>query len=124
MSVQSETRYCDAANQKPCDGPEPVSSEAGNQVTDSQDGFIVRPVIVVDSPVQRQGTKQPENSQVRSGVGTHAGAARRRVHLVTLLLRPPSGHRPGRHQARHVRILQRGLRLAIAQADAMLISFR
>ena len=38
---------------------------------------------------------------VRSGVGTYAGAARRRVHLVTVLLRPPSGHRPGRRQTRH-----------------------
>ena len=41
--------------------------------------------------------------------------------------RPPSGHRPGRHQARHAHILQIGLRLAIAQADArpaMPISFR
>ena len=32
--------------------------------------------------------------------------------------RPPSGHRPGKRQARHARILQIGLRLAIAQADA------
>ena len=50
-----------------------------------------------------------------------------RVHLVTVLLRPPSGHRPGRRQARHVHILQIGLRLAIVQADArsaMPISFR
>ena len=41
--------------------------------------------------------------------------------------RPPSGHRPGRRKARHVHILQIGLRLAIAQADAkpvMSISFR
>ena len=53
--------------------------------------------------------------------------ARRRVHLATILLRPPSGHRPGRRQARHACILQIGLRLAIAQADArpvMPISFR
>ena len=28
------------------------------------------------------------------------GAARRRVHRATVLLRPPSGHRPGRRQAR------------------------
>ena len=32
--------------------------------------------------------------------------------------RPPSGHRPGRRQARHARILQIGLRLAIAHTDA------
>ena len=37
---------------------------------------------------------------VRSGMGEYAGAARRRVHLATVLLRPPSGHRPGRRQAR------------------------
>ena len=63
----------------------------------------------------------------RSGVGKYAGAARRRVHLVTVLLRPPSGHRPGRRQARHAHILQISLGLVIAQTDArpiMLISFR
>ena len=38
--------------------------------------------------------------QVRSGTGAYAGAARRRVHLATVLLRPQSGHRPGRRQAR------------------------
>ena len=60
-------------------------------------------------------------------MGTYTGAARRRVHLVTVLLQPPSGHRPGRRQARHARILQIGLRLAIAQTDArpvMSISYR
>ena len=69
----------------------------------------------------------PELGQDSSGMGAYAGAARRRVHLVTVLLRPPSGHRPGRRQARHVYILQTGLRLAIAQADArpvMPIPFR
>ena len=44
--------------------------------------------------------------QVRSGMGAYAGAARRRVHLAPVLLRPPSGHRPGRRQARHARIPQ------------------
>ena len=34
-------------------------------------------------------------------MAAYAGAARRRVHLVTVLLRPLSGHRPGRRQARH-----------------------
>ena len=55
------------------------------------------------------------------------GAARRRVHLVTVLLRPPSGHRPDRRQARHARIHQTDLRLAIAQTDAspaIPVSFR
>ena len=47
--------------------------------------------------------------QVRSGMGAYAGAARRRVHRATVLPRPPSGHRPGRRQAR---ILQIGLHLA------------
>ena len=53
-----------------------------------------------------------------SDVGAYAGAARRRIHLVTVLFRPPSGHRPDRRQTRHDRILQIGLRLAIIQADA------
>ena len=51
----------------------------------------------------------------------------RRVHLATELLRPSSGRRPGRRQARHARILQIGLCLAIAHADArpaMPVSFR
>ena len=39
--------------------------------------------------------------QVGSGMGAYAGAARRRVHLATVILRPPSGHRPGTRQARH-----------------------
>ena len=56
--------------------------------------------------------------QVMSGMGAYAGTARRRVHVATVLLRPPSGHRPGKRQARHVRFLQIGLRLDIAQADA------
>ena len=51
--------------------------------------------------------------KVRSGQvwGTYAGAARRRVRLATVLLRPPSGHRPGRCRAGHVYILQIGLHL-------------
>ena len=59
--------------------------------------------------------------------GTYAGAARRRANLATVLLRPPSGHRPDRRQAHHAHIFQIGLRLAITQADArtvMPISFR
>ena len=48
---------------------------------------------------------------VRSGVGADAGAARCRVHLATALLRPPSFHRPDRHQAHHAYILQIGLHL-------------
>ena len=51
--------------------------------------------------------------QIRSGMGTYAGAARRRVHLATVLLRPPSGHPPGRRQARHAHILQ--IRLDLTQ---------
>ena len=65
--------------------------------------------------------------QVRSHMGAYAGAARRRVHLVTVLLRPPSVHRPGRCQARQAHIPHIGLRLATAMADArpvMPVSFR
>ena len=54
----------------------------------------------------------------RSGMRAYAEAARRRMQLATVLFRPPSGHRPGRRQARHARTPQIGLRLAIAQADA------
>ena len=43
--------------------------------------------------------------------GLTPGAARRRVHLATVLLRPPSGHRPGRRQARYAYIFQIGLHL-------------
>ena len=53
----------------------------------------------------------PKIVQVRPGMGAYAGAARRRVHLATVLLRPPSGHRPGRRQARHAHILQIELHL-------------
>ena len=47
------------------------------------------------------------SGQVRPAMGAYAGAARRRVHLATVL-RPPSGHRPGRRQARHAHISQIG----------------
>ena len=40
-----------------------------------------------------------------------SGAARRRVHLVTVFLRLPSGYSPGRRQTRHARIIQIGLHL-------------
>ena len=49
--------------------------------------------------------------RTRSGMGAYAGAARRRVHLATVLFGPPSGHRPGRRQARQAHILQIGLHL-------------
>ena len=78
------------------------------------------------SPFHQNRTCQ-HGRQVRSGMAAYGGAARRRVHLATVLLRPPSGQRPGRRQARHTHILQIGLRLAIAQADArpaMPVSFR
>ena len=51
------------------------------------------------------------SGQVRSGMGAYAGAARRRVHLATVLIRPPSGHRQDRRQARHADILKIGLHL-------------
>ena len=50
-----------------------------------------------------------ESGQVR--YGAYAETARRRDRLATVLLRPPSGHRPGRRQARHARILLIGLHL-------------
>ena len=34
-------------------------------------------------------------------MGAYAGVARRRLHHATVIFRPPSGHRPGRRQARH-----------------------
>ena len=49
--------------------------------------------------------------QVRSGIEAYPGAARRRVHLATVLLRPPSGHRSGRRRARHAHILPIGFHL-------------
>ena len=54
---------------------------------------------------------------VRSYMGAYVREALCRVHLVTVLLRHPSGHRPDRRKARHVHDLQIGLRLAIAKAD-------
>ena len=44
-------------------------------------------------------------------MGAYAGAARRRVHLATVLPRPLSDHRVGRRQARHAGILQTELHL-------------
>ena len=48
-----------------------------------------------------------QHSQVRYG-GIRQ-SRRRRVNLPTVLFRPPSGHRPGRRQVCHARILQIGL---------------
>ena len=53
--------------------------------------------------------------QVRCGA--YSELARRRVHLATVIIRPPFGHRPGRRQAHHAHIFQTVLRLAIVQAD-------
>ena len=47
-----------------------------------------------------------KSGQMRSVVWTYDEATRRRVHSATVLLRPPSGHRPGRRQARYTSILQ------------------
>ena len=44
-------------------------------------------------------------------MGAYTGAARHRAHLVTVLLRPPSGHRPGKRRARSAHILQIGIHL-------------
>ena len=47
----------------------------------------------------------------------YAGAARRRIHLATLLHRAAFGHRSGRRRARRVHILPIGLRLTQPQTD-------
>ena len=44
---------------------------------------------------EMNGERNVKKREVRAGMGTYAGATRRRVHLATVLLRPPSGHRPG-----------------------------
>ena len=87
--------------------------DRGTRCTRFQDYFSQQFVLVHCKAIFSQ-----KRYQVRSGSGTgaYAGAARRRVHLATVLLWPPSGHRPGRRQFSHA--LQIGLRLAIVQADA------
>ena len=57
--------------------------------------------------------KYPTNHCVsdRKKVGAYAGAERRRVHLATVLLQPPTSHCPDRRQVRHAHILQIGLHL-------------
>ena len=57
-------------------------------------------------------------------MGTYAAAARRRVHLATVLLWPPSGHRQGRRQARHARIPEMGLNLTQPRVSVGTISNR
>ena len=47
----------------------------------------------------------------RSVMNAWAGAARRRVHLATVLPRPPSGQRLGSRWARHAHVPQMGLHL-------------
>ena len=47
-------------------------------------------------------------------MGAYDGAARRRIHLATVLLVPPSGHRPDRRQARHAGIHPIGLHLTLS----------
>ena len=79
---------------------------------------VVLPLLHRDVPVPQQLINLLAINTVQQGVKAYAGAARRRVHLVTVLLQSPSGHRPGRRQARHAHIPQIGLRLTIAQADA------
>ena len=56
-------------------------------------------------------------NNVRLGMGAYNGAARRRVHLVTVLFQPPPGHRPVKRQARHARILQIGLHLTQSRSE-------
>ena len=68
-----------------------------------------------------------DNVEESGQVWRHTPEQRVAASICNGILQPPSGHRPGRRQARHAHILQIGLRLAIAQADArpvMSISFR
>ena len=44
-------------------------------------------------------------------MGAYTGAARRRVHIATVLLRSPSGHRPGRRRTLVAQIFKNGLHL-------------
>ena len=54
---------------------------------------------------------QRRSAHVRSGVGAYAGAARRCVHIATILHRPPSAQRPDRRRARYAHIPQVALHL-------------
>ena len=78
------------------------SSEPANQIVDQLPTILTYshrsnpPLLLSYRP-----SKNPTQPLVRSGVGTYSGAARRRVHLATVLPRPLSDHRPGRRQARH-----------------------
>ena len=47
----------------------------------------------------------------RSAVSAYAGSVLRRVHLAVVLVRPPSGHSPGKRRARHSQSSQIGLQL-------------
>ena len=71
--------------------------------------FNSKDVIVIQNFSVLQICQLSIRDQVRSGMRVYAGGARRRDDHATVLLRPPSGHRPGRRQARHARIHQIGL---------------
>ena len=67
-------------------------------------------------------TDRTMNYQCYLHVSIYEDMAKQDKSSMTCLVLPypsdPFGHHPGRHQARHAHILQIGLRLAIAQADA------
>ena len=64
------------------------------------------------TPVLVLGVSSQPSARARGqGMGAYAAVARRRVHLATVLPRPPSGHCLGRRQARHTPISKIGLHL-------------
>ena len=46
---------------------------------------------------------------IKAGMAAYAGATRRRIPLATVLIRLPSGYRPGRRRTRHTHFLEKAL---------------
>ena len=81
------------------------------ELSDSPSVFLSWPKMLEIRPIQTNGPVTFENKRLKLYMGAYAGAARRCVHPATVLLRPPSDHRPRRRQARHAHIIQIGLHL-------------